>query len=152
MQTLAFPSYKFRLKNNENKMEIFDIIRKKFVHLTPEEWVRQHTIHYLIHEKKHPKSLINVEKEILLYGIKKRYDIVTYQPNGSIFLMVECKAPHIKITQDVFDQIARYNITLNAKLLMVTNGLEHYFCTINYETKSYHFIKELPLYSKFESL
>lgn len=152
MQTLAFPPYDFRFKNNENKVAIFDIIRKKFVILTPEEWVRQHVIHYLIHEKKHPKSLINVEKEIQLNGTKKRYDIVTYKPDGSVFLMVECKAPHIKITQQVFDQIARYNLALNANLLMVTNGLSHYFCTINYETKSYHFIKELPLHPKSQSL
>jgi len=148
MQNLAFPSYNFRIKNNENKMAIFDIIRKKFVSLTPEEWVRQHVIHYLIHEKKHPQSLINVEKELRVNKTKKRYDIVTYHPNGSIYLIVECKAPKIKITQQAFDQIARYNLTLNADILMVTNGISHYFCKINYADKNYHFLKELPIYTK----
>ena len=147
MQNLAFPAYNFRIKNNENKTAIFDIIRKKFIILTPEEWVRQHVIHFLIEEKKHPKSLINVEKELTVNGTKKRYDIVTYRPDGSIYLMVECKAPKVKITQHVFDQIARYNLALNASLLMVTNGLNHYYCTIDYDTESYHFLKELPNYA-----
>jgi len=147
MQNLAFPAYNFRIKNNENKTAIFDIIRKKFIILTPEEWVRQHVIHFLIEEKKHPKSLINVEKELTVNGTKKRYDIVTYRPDGSIYLMVECKAPKVKITQQVFDQIARYNLALNASLLMVTNGLNHYYCTIDYDTESYHFLKELPNYA-----
>ncbi len=148
MQQLAFPSYNFRVKNNENKKFIFDIIRKKFVILNPEEWVRQHVIHFLINEKKHPKSLINVEKELIVNGTKKRYDIVTYRPNGSIYLMVECKSPKIKITQHVFDQIARYNLALNASNLMVTNGLNHYYCQINYNHKSYFFLEELETYSK----
>lgn len=147
MQNLAFPAYNFRIKNNENKTAIFDIIRKKFIILTPEEWVRQHVIHFLIKEKKHPKSLINVEKELTVNGTKKRYDIVTYRSDGSIYLMVECKAPKVKITQQVFDQIARYNLALNASLLMVTNGLNHYYCTIDYDTESYHFLKELPNYA-----
>lgn len=147
MQNLAFPAYNFRIKNNENKTAIFDIIRKKFIILTPEEWVRQHVIHFLIKEKKHPKSLINVEKELTVNGIKKRYDIVTYRSDGSIYLMVECKAPKVKVTQQVFDQIARYNLALNASLLMVTNGLNHYYCTIDYDTESYHFLKELPNYA-----
>lgn len=146
MQQLAFPSYNFRIKNSENKTAIFDIIRKKFVILTPEEWVRQHVIHYLINEKKHPQSLINVEKELKVNGTKKRYDIVTYNSDGSIYLIVECKAPSIKITQLVFDQIARYNLVLNSELLMVTNGLSHYFCNINYKTEGYSFLRELPNY------
>lgn len=148
MQKLAFPSYNFRVKNNENKTSIFDIIRKKFVILTPEEWVRQHVIHYLINEKKHPQSLINVEKELVVNGIKKRYDIVTYRPDGSIYLMVECKAPKIKITQQTFDQIARYNLALKASNLMVTNGLNNYYCQIDYSSESYSFLKELDLYTK----
>lgn len=146
MQNLAFPPYNFRIKNSENKTAIFDIIRKKFIVLTPEEWVRQHVIHFLIHEKKHPQSLINVEKELTVNGIKKRYDIVTYRSDGSIYLMVECKAPKIKITQQVFDQIARYNLALKSELLMVTNGLEHYYCTIDYNTEEYSFLRELPTY------
>jgi len=128
-------------------MAIFDIIRKKFIVLTPEEWVRQHVIHYLINEKKHPQSLINVEKELTVNGTKKRYDIVTYRSDGSIYLMVECKAPKVKITQQTFDQIARYNLAVKSELLMVTNGLNHYYCNIDYETESYSFLRELPEYT-----
>ncbi|MFM2213062.1 MAG: hypothetical protein RL427_325 [Bacteroidota bacterium] len=144
MQPLNFPSYSFRLKNSENKVAIFDVIRKKFIQLTPEEWVRQHTIQYVIQEKNYPKSYLNVEKLIKLNDLHKRYDIVVFQPDGSIFLLVECKAPEVKITQDTFDQIARYNLELKAQYLMVTNGLNHYFCRMDFEREAYEFLKELP--------
>ena len=97
-------------------MAIFDEIRKKFVVLTPEEWVRQHVVQYLLLEKKYPKSLINVEKLVKVNGLNKRYDIVVFQPNGEIFLLIECKAPEVSISQQTFDQIARYNLKLNANL------------------------------------
>ena len=148
MQNLNFPSFNFRIKSSENKTSIFDVIRKKFVILTPEEWVRQHVIHFLIEIKNYPLSLINVEKAIDLNGTIKRYDIVVYKPNGTIQLLVECKAPKVKITQDTFDQIARYNLILKGDYLMVTNGLNHYYCQINYQTENYHFLKDLPLYSQ----
>ena len=131
MQQLAFPLYDFRLKSSENKPYIFDPIRKKFVRLHPEEWVRQHTIKYLIDTKGFPASLINVEKEIKLKNTRKRYDIVVFNPDGSIFLVIECKSYNVGITQSVFDQIARYNLELQASLLMVTNGLMHYYCTLD---------------------
>jgi predicted type IV restriction endonuclease len=124
---LNFPNYSFRFKNSENKMAIFDEIRKKFVVLTPEEWVRQHVVQYLLLEKKYPKSLINVEKLVKVNGLNKRYDIVVFQPNGEIFLLIECKAPEVPISQQTFDQIARYNLQLNAQFLMVTNGLNTIF-------------------------
>ena len=144
MQKLNFPEYQFRFKSNENKRLIFDEIRKKFVVLTPEEWVRQHTIQFLLSEKKYPASHISVEKQLKLHDTIKRYDIVLYNRDGRIRLIVECKAPNIKITQDTFDQIARYNFVLNADLLMVTNGFDHYFCKMNFETEKYEFLKELP--------
>lgn len=147
MQKLNFPTYSFRFKNSENKVSIFDAIRKKFVILQPEEWVRQHCVNYLIKEKGYPKSLINVEKELKINDLKKRYDIVVFNPDGSIHLIVECKAPKIKINQDTFDQIARYNITLNASYLMVTNGLNHYYCVMDFETEQYHFMQDIPNYS-----
>ncbi|WP_010522520.1 type I restriction enzyme HsdR N-terminal domain-containing protein [Aquimarina agarivorans] len=147
MQQLAFPAYTFRVKNSENKTTIFDIVRKKFVVLTPEEWVRQHVLHQFIFDKKYPLTLINVEKEIKVNNTRKRYDIVVYNPSGSIHILVECKAPKIKITQQTFDQVARYNLTLKGNYQMVTNGLEHYFCQIDYENEAYHFIPELPPYS-----
>ncbi len=146
MQQLMFPAYSFRVKNSENKTSIFDVVRKKFIVLTPEEWVRQHVVHFLITDKNYPLSLINVEKVIKVNGTIKRYDVVVYNSDGSIHLLVECKAPKIKITQQVFDQIARYNLTLKGNYQMVTNGLFHYYCQIDYENEAYHFIPELPAF------
>ena len=148
MQKLNFPTYSFRFKNSENKVAIFDEIRKKFIILTPEEWVRQHVVSYLQHEKNYPKSYINVEKLIKIYDLNKRYDIVVYQSDGTINLLVECKAPEVKITQETFDQIARYNLKLKANFLMVTNGLNHYFCQMDFEKEKYVFLNELPGFEK----
>lgn len=115
--------------------------------LQPEEWVRQHCVKYLIEEKKYPKSLINVEKELRINHLRKRYDIVVFNPDGSIHLIVECKAPTIKIDQSIFDQIARYNLALNATYLMVTNGINHYYCSMDYDNMKYHFLKDIPDYN-----
>lgn len=147
MIKLNFPTYSFRFKNSENKISIFDEIRKRFMVLQPEEWVRQHCVHYLMTEKKYPKTLINVEKELKVNGLSKRYDIVVFNPNGSIHIIVECKAPKIKINQTTFDQIARYNLALNATYLMVTNGLEHYYCQMDFENERYVFLKDIPNYT-----
>ena len=146
MQQLNFPIYNFRFKNSENKVSIFDEIRKKFIILTPEEWVRQHVVRFLLEEKKYPKSLINVEKVLSVNGLRKRYDVVVFNPDGSIFVLVECKAPEIKTAQATFDQIARYNLALKAQFLMVTNGHNHYFCQMDFENEKYAFLKELPDY------
>lgn len=146
MQNLNFPTYTFRFKNNENKVSIFDSIRKKFVVLQPEEWVRQHCIQFLIKERGYPKSLINVEKELIVNSLKKRYDIVVFNTDGSIHLIVECKAPKIEIKQNTFDQIARYNLELNATYLMVTNGLNHYYCQMDFKNERYQFLKDIPAY------
>lgn len=146
MQQLNFPVYNFRFKNSENKVSIFDEIRKKFIILTPEEWVRQHVIQFLLVEKKYPKSLINVEKILKINDLRKRYDVVVFNPDGSIFILIECKAPEIKTAQATFDQIARYNMTLKAQFLMVTNGHNHYFCQMDFENEKYQFLTELPTY------
>tara|TARA_B110000459_G_scaffold39232_1_gene42433 strand:- start:8520 stop:8975 length:456 start_codon:yes stop_codon:yes gene_type:complete len=150
VQDLNFPTYTFRLKNSKNNTHIFDVIRKKFVVLHPEEWVRQHCVNFLIKEKKYPISLINVEKVVRINGLNKRYDIVVYNSNGSIHLIIECKAPKIKISQSVFDQISRYNLSLKASFLMVTNGLNHYFCTIDHDLGIYNFLEDLPIYNNIE--
>lgn len=147
MQKLNFQLYNFRLKNSENKVSIFDEIRKKFIILTPEEWVRQHVVQFLLEEKKYPKSLINVEKVLMVNGLRKRYDVVVFNPDGTIFILIECKAPEIKIAQATFDQIARYNMTMKAQFLMVTNGLNHYFCQMDYENEKYSFLENLPNYN-----
>jgi hypothetical protein len=146
MQQLNFPKFSFRFKNSENKPLIFDEIRKKFVVLQPEEWVRQHCVQFLIHHKKYPKTLINVEKELKVSNLKKRYDIVVFNPDGSIHLIVECKSPKIMINQDAFDQIARYNLTLNASYLMVTNGINHYYCQMDFDQERYTFLEDIPSY------
>ena len=151
---LSFPSFSStsptlnRLKNSENTLFIFDSIRKKFVTLQPEEWVRQHCISYLTKVKKYPKPLINVEKKLVLHNLTKRYDIIVFNTDGSILLIVECKSPKQAITQDTFDQIARYNLALNAKHLMLTNGLQHYYYQIDVKNKRYHFLENLPAYGE----
>lgn len=148
MRQLNFKQYSFRFKNRENKPLIFDVVRKKFMVLTPEEWVRQNTIQYLVKELNIPLSLINVEKQIKLHGTIKRYDIVAFNPDGSIHLIVECKADSIKISQDTFDQIARYNLVLKSTFLMVTNGMDHYYCKMDLQNKRYSFLETLPEYQK----
>jgi hypothetical protein len=146
MHQLNFPSYSFRFKNSENKVSIFDAIRKKFIILTPEEWVRQHLIQFLITEKSYPISLINVEKVLKVNGLRKRYDVVVYNSDGTINILIECKAPEVTISQSTFDQIAQYNMTLQSNFLMVTNGLNHYFCQMDFENEKYQFLSELPNY------
>ena len=148
MQPLNFPKYSFRIKNSQNRQYIFDGIRKKFVVLQPEEWVRQHLLHFLIFTKNFPKSMVNVEKQLTVNSLKKRYDVVVFNPDGSIFLLVECKAPEIKIDQSTFDQIARYNYQLKANYLLVTNGLEHYCCEMDHEHETYRFLEDIPDFSR----
>jgi hypothetical protein len=144
MQELNFPHYSFRLKASENKTLIFDIVRKKYVVLTPEEWVRQHVIHFLHNEKKYPISLMTVEKQVKINSLTRRTDIVVYNREGNPSIIVECKAPSVPISQATFDQIARYNLKLEAQFLMVTNGLNHYHCIMDHENQSYLFLQELP--------
>ena len=146
MQELNFTSYAFKLKSSENKTLIFDIIRKKYVVLTPEEWVRQHVLRFLLEEKNYPASLIAVERQLKIHTRTKRTDIVVYNTQGTQEVLIECKAPSVKITQDAFDQIARYNLTANASYLMVTNGLSHFFCQIDTENETYVFLKDIPGY------
>lgn len=147
MRNLNFPGYRFRTKSMENGVHIFDPIRKKFVALQPEEWVRQHVLQYLIETHQYPASLISVEKKIRVAHTDKRYDVVVYKPDGAIFLLIECKAPEIEITQEVFDQIARYNLSAKAEWLMLTNGLQHLYYRIDYITKKCQFVPEIPAFS-----
>lgn len=146
MQPLNLPTYNFRIKSSENKFAIFDIIRKKYVVLTPEEWVRQHLIHYLIEEKNYPISLIAVEKKVTINKLTKRTDILIFNSAGLPEIIVECKAPSIKINQDTFDQIALYNLKLEAKYLIVSNGLEHFFCSMDAKNECYLFLENIPNY------
>tara|TARA_B100000963_G_scaffold313527_1_gene291534 strand:+ start:252 stop:713 length:462 start_codon:yes stop_codon:yes gene_type:complete len=146
MEKLNFKSYPLIIKNNENKQYVFDEIRKKNILLTPEEWVRQNCVQFLIHEKKYPKSLISVEKKLSINSLTKRYDIVVFNSNGIITLVVECKSPKVKITQKTFDQISTYNLAFKSLHLMITNGLRHYFCKVDYVKNKLFFLNELPSY------
>ncbi len=147
MQKLNLPTFNFKLKSNENKTLIFDCLRKKYLVLTPEEWVRQHFVLYLMEVKKYPASLIAVEKQLTINQLKKRTDIVIFNKQGTPNIIVECKAPKVKITQATFDQIARYNLKLNADFLIVTNGLEHFYCMLDSENERYVFLRDIPEYS-----
>lgn len=146
MVKLNLPDVNLKIKSKENKLFIFDPYRKKDIMLTPEEWVRQHFASYLTIEKKYPVSLTVLEKELILNNTKKRTDILIYNTQGTPEIVVECKAPTVKISQSTFDQIARYNLQLKATYLIVTNGLEHYFCQMDYENKQYLFLKDVPNY------
>ena len=147
MIPLKLPQYNLNIKQSEGKSSVFDIIRKKYVALTREEWVRQNFIHFLIEEKNYPQSLISVEYSLKLLKMHKRSDIVLFDNQGSPRVIVECKAPEIKISQDTFDQAARYNMSLKVDYLIVSNGLDHYCCKINYEKESYEFLTDVPDYS-----
>lgn len=128
-------------------MYIFDEIRKKFLVLTPEEWVRQHFIQFLIKEKKYPRSLIKLEGGLKLNSLQKRSDILLFNTVGEKLVLVECKASTVKISQAAFDQVARYNAIHRVKFVVVTNGLQHYCAEIDFGNESYKFLKEIPEYS-----
>lgn len=148
MQPLNLPSYSFSIKETQGKKKIFDRIRKKMVILTPEEWVRQNFLQFLIEEKSYPPSLIAVETKVNINGLSQRADIVAYNTQRKPILIVECKAPTVKISQDVFNQAARYNIKLQTHLICVTNGLNHYCAIIDKNGLGYNFLKEIPEYNK----
>ncbi|OIQ66314.1 hypothetical protein GALL_521190 [mine drainage metagenome] len=144
---LQLPPYPFKITDQNGQLTMFDPIRKKNIVITPEEWVRQHFVQYLINQKKYPKTLIKLEGGHKLHGMAKRSDIVVYNPAGEKILLVECKAPSITIDQKTFDQVARYNMVHKVKVIAVTNGLQHYFCLIDFEAVNYKFIEELPAYT-----
>ena len=144
MQNLNFPSFEFKIRTINYRQEIYDPVRHKYVVLTPEEWVRQHLILYLSLIKKFPLSVMGVEKQLMLNKQPKRFDLVVFSRNGSPYLLVECKAPGVEITEKAFDQAARYNMLLKAEYFFITNGLDHYTCRIDYENKQYVFIEEIP--------
>ena len=146
MLKLSFPNYEFRLKKIDEKRFIFDEIRKKYIELTAEEWVRQNCIKFLINEKKYKSQLIAVERKIILNNLTKRFDIIVYDNNGDPNLLVECKAPNIAIRQETFDQILSYNRVINSKYLMITNGIIHYYCKIDNIDNKINFLKDIPNY------
>jgi len=146
MIKLNFPDYKFQITEKEGKLTIFDPVRMKYVALTPEEWVRQHVIQFLVSGKKVPVMLVKVESEIRLYKTRKRFDIAVFDRNNNALLVIECKSPSVPLSQEVLDQAIRYNMTLKVGLLMLTNGLQHLFCHIDPKDGSPRLINDLPDY------
>jgi len=151
MEKLNLPSYDFNITQEENKKYIFDIIRKKHVILTPEEWVRQNFIHYLINEKKYQASLISVEHFFTINNLTKRCDIVLFNNNGNPLIIVECKSPKVRITQKAFDQIARYSIKFEVELLILTNGITHFCCIIDRINNTISNISDIPEFDYFNN-
>ena len=129
---------------NEGRTECFDIIRRKWVTLTPEEAVRQFLIHFMVEERRIPAVRISVEREITVNGLKRRYDLVVYQPGGEILAVIECKAPHVQLTQAVVEQAGRYNKTLHAPYIGVSNGKESRFFKIDFESEKIDFLEGWP--------
>ena len=148
MIQLNLPAYKFRIKKENEKFFIFDDLRKKFVSLTPEEWVRQNFLRFLIEEKKFPASLIAVEKQLMVNDSKKRFDALIYTNNVKPLVIAEFKAPDVEIEQSVFDQAATYNSVLNVRFFIISNGLVHYFCELDKTNSKYIFYKDIPSYSE----
>ncbi len=144
MQKLNLPEYDFRIKTENGKVFIYDTIRKKFVVLMPEEWVRQNFIRYLSLDKKYPESLMAIEKKIMVNGKQRRFDLVIYSKTGIPYLIAEFKAPNVKITQETFDQVVRYNMALCVNRVLVSNGMQHFACEIDYEKNSYRYLNEIP--------
>lgn len=146
MKALNLPVYTFKFKTVNQKTQIFDDIRKKYVQLTPEEWVRQNFISFLRNEKKYPASLISVEAGLIYNRQRKRTDIVIYSTDGIPYLIVECKAPEVEIKNETFEQVSRYNMSLNAKFIVVTNGLVHFCLKIDFKENKYIFLDNIPPY------
>lgn len=147
MKTLNLPSYDFRFRITGEKQYIFDEVRKKYVMNTPEEWVRQNFIRYLVLEKGYPQTLISIEHEISLNTLSKRCDAVVFSKKGQPLMILEFKAPDVSVRQDVFDQIVRYNLVLKVSFLLITNGMKHFCCKINFQKKDYIYLREIPGYN-----
>lgn len=146
MQKLNLPEFTYTLRHADGKVWIFDVIRKKYLVLTPEEWVRQHFIHYLITTLEYPRSLIKVEGGLTYNQLSKRSDIVIHDREGRPWMVVECKSPELTINEASLRQASTYNATLRAKYITVTNGLKHYCSRIIWSENKIDLLTELPVY------
>ena len=144
MTALNLPAVDFKVKKTEGKVWIFDNIRKKFVVLTPEEWVRQHFVSYLIQDQMYPRSLFRIEGGLNYNQMQKRSDILIYDRKGKPWMLIECKSPAIKLTQKAFNQVAIYNMTIGAKYIAVTNGMIHFCCIAPRTGKPATFLEDFP--------
>lgn len=150
MFLLNLPAYDAKIVTKNGKNTIFDVIRRRYVALTPEEWVRQHFVHFLLACKGYPQALLANEVQVQLNGTKKRCDTVLYRRDLTARMIVEYKAPDIEITQKVFDQITRYNMVLRVDYLIVSNGISHYCCRIDYANNTYAFLPDIPDYGELK--
>lgn len=148
MLKLNLPTFDYKINRTRDGLQIYDRLRCKFVALTPEEWVRQHFVEFIITHKGFPQSLIANEIGITLNNTRRRCDTVVYDNTATPLVIIEYKAPSVEISQATFDQIVRYNMVLQAKYLIVSNGLNHYCCSIDYTNQTYQFLKEIPSYSE----
>jgi len=148
MEALNLPKTELKIITKDGKPQVFDILRRKFVALTPEEWVRQQFVHYLIMYKNYPAECIGNEISLMLNGTRKRCDSVVYGQNAQPVMIIEYKAPQVEITQRVFEQISRYNIRLKVEWLVVSNGMQHYCCRIDYNSGTYQFLEDIPSYDE----
>jgi len=147
MQQLNLPAFQANIKKMAGSIKIFDVLRRKFVTLTPEEWVRQHFVHYLIEHKGYSQTLMANEVSLTLNGMTRRCDTVLYAQEGlRPRMIIEYKRPDVEITQRTFDQICRYNMVLQVQYLIVSNGLRHYCCRLDYEKGGYVFLEDIPAY------
>jgi hypothetical protein len=153
MEQLNLPFVDFKIqKNATSKVEIFDVFRKKYVILTPEEWVRQHFAHFLVNQLGVPQGLMALEKKIVMNGLNRRFDIVVYSKSAFPLLIVECKASSVEISQEIFNQAARYNSVLKAPYLLITNGKIHHACKIDFTNHKIDYLNSLPLYAEMGSI
>ena len=147
MKELVFPTFNYKLRKENGKVAIFDIIRKKYIILAPEEWVRQHLIHYFINQLNYPKSLISVEDGLKVNKMKKRSDVLVYNRQGKVFMVVECKSANVTLNQNAMIQLSTYNQKYNADYIALTNGLQIYVCKIDYENKKSDYMDQFPLFN-----
>lgn len=148
MQRLNLPEYQFNIKKKDNGFIILDPLRKRWISLTPEEWVRQNFVRFLIESRDFPPSLMNNETSLNQNGIMRRCDTLVADREGKPLVIVEYKAPSVVVSQKTFDQIVRYNMVLKAQYLIVSNGLSHYCCKMDYENNSYCFLEDIPCYNQ----
>lgn len=146
MYQLNLPTFDYKLKKVDGKVWIFDMIRKKYIVLTPEEWVRQHFIHHLINNFRYPKALLKVEGGLVYNQLQKRSDIIVFDRQGKPWMVVECKSPALNLSENTLSQAAVYNSTLKAKFITVTNGIVHYCSSINWEEGKTNLLDSLPAY------
>lgn len=142
---LNLPEFDIKTRKTKNgKVEVFDAFRKKYIALTPEEWVRQHFLQYLVNRKKYPASLISVEKGLTINKMQKRFDAVVFDNKGTPIVLIEFKSPKVELDQKTFNQISRYNLKMKVKYLIISNGLKHFCCRMDYENNYYTFLREIP--------